>query len=177
MGLSLLPHLPTDLQPEPWRVLRVQSGKEANVQASLGRNGAVGYSPLAKQRRQWSDRVKVTRGALFPSYVFARFDLGRWVEIKETTPHVFDLVRFGHETAIIPDSEIERVMLIANSEDAEGWPTLVVGKPVRIIHGCLAGVQGVLAELRGAYRVAVNVDMLGRAVTTMVDRSMVEMVK
>ena len=177
MGLSLLP-LSSELAATvdlSWLIWRVQSGKESIVESCLKKNGADAYAPRCARRRQWSDRVKVNDGPIFPGYVFTRFDQDRRVELRETTPYVFDLIQFGHEVASISDLEIERVRRMTEEvSDLMGYPRLVVGDRVRFVRGCLEGVQGVVAKLDGALRVAVNYEMLGRAVTTPFDREMVE---
>jgi hypothetical protein len=53
------------------------------------------------------------------------------------------------------------------------WPFLRVGERVRIEAGPLAGVEGVLSQVKDAWRVVVNVEILQRSVVAEVERDVV----
>jgi hypothetical protein len=51
------------------------------------------------------------------------------------------------------------------------WPFLEVGQRVLIERGPLAGVEGILQEIRKTFRLVVSVGLLQRSVAAEVDRS------
>jgi len=50
------------------------------------------------------------------------------------------------------------------------WPFLELGHRVLIERGPLAGVEGILDEVKGKYRLVVSVQLLQRSVSAEVDR-------
>jgi transcription antitermination factor NusG len=63
-------------------------------------------------------------------------------------------------------SEIDSIRMLCDSDRLlEPLTRVEVGKPVRIVAGGLAGVVGVVAEVKGkGRRIICNVNLLGRAV-------------
>ena len=85
-----------------WYALTVKPQHEFRVAQSIGSlndDGERGFVPVYKDKRVWSDRVKILDVPLFSGYVFARFDhqsaRGQVVRI----PGVRSIVEFGGEPA------------------------------------------------------------------------------
>jgi hypothetical protein len=53
------------------------------------------------------------------------------------------------------------------------WPFLRIGQTVLIERGPLAGVEGILQEVKGKYRIVVSINLLQRSVSSEIDRSWV----
>jgi len=53
---------------------------------------------------------------------------------------------------------------------AEPWPLLNTGQRVRVERGPLAGIEGILSELRSRSRIVVSVSLLQRSVAVEIDR-------
>ncbi|HVV47573.1 MAG TPA: hypothetical protein VHC72_20320, partial [Bryobacteraceae bacterium] len=51
------------------------------------------------------------------------------------------------------------------------WPFLRAGQRVRIEHGPLRGVEGVILEQKDEWRMVVSVELLQRSVSVVLDRS------
>jgi len=89
-----------------------------------------------------------------------------------TIPGVVGLVGFGKGPSAIPDKEIEAIRRMVGSGLLVGpWPFLAVGQTVVIERGPLTGVEGMLMEVKKAYRLVVSVHLLQRSVSVEVDRS------
>lgn len=157
----------------PWNVLRVQSQREGDVQCSLMHQGVDAMTPYGKFRRVLHRPVMVDR-PLFPGYVFVRIPPERRTEILQTTPFVFDVLAFAGRAAMVEEDEIERIRRITYDDRLVQWPHLVPGKRVRIILGHLQGLIGEFVRFKNEYHVVVNVQLLNRAVSTVVDAGMVE---
>src|SRR5262249_51470728 len=110
---------------------------------------------------------------MFPGYVFCRFDVGRRLPII-TTPGVVRILGSGDEATPIEDAEIISLQLAVKKRAAiEPWPFLQAGEKVRITEGALAGVEGILTELKQGPRIVISVSLLQRSVLVEVDRMMV----
>jgi len=124
---------------------------------------------MYRQRKRWSDRIVVADVPLFPGYVFCRFDYWQRLPIM-TTLGVVAIVGFGCDPAPIPDHEIQAVERVLKSGfAAEPHPFLRIGQRVRISHGALKGVEGVLLQKKSEWRLVVSVNMLQRSVSVEID--------
>lgn len=156
-----------------WRAVTVKPNHERAAAQALEWKGWETFLPLYRSRRRWSDRIKELELPLFAGYVFCRFaapDKGRVL----STPSVVSVVGFAGRPAVVPDEEIEAVRLMTGSGLAVGpWPYLRVGQRVRIEAGPLHGLEGILIQVKDAWRVVVSVELLQRSVAAEVDRDSV----
>ena len=135
------------------------------------------FAPSFKAERQWSDRKKEVDQYLFPGYIFCRFDPQDRLPVL-TVPGVVDLVGFGRIPEPIPDAEIERVRrMVESGLLVSPFPFLEVGQPVFIERGPLVGLEGILVETKGRYRLVVSINLLQRSVSAEVDRQSVRPVR
>jgi transcriptional antiterminator NusG len=159
-----------DITRYPWFAVRVRSNHERIAAAHLRERGYEEFSPSWKTERRWSDRTKEMDQFLFPGYVFCRLNpLDRLPVL--TAPGVVDLVGFGKIPAPVPDREIEIVRrMVQSGLFVMPWPFLELGHRVLIERGPLAGVEGILDEVKGKCRLVVSVQLLQRSVSAEVDR-------
>jgi transcription antitermination factor NusG len=155
----------------PWFALRVRSNYEHVAAMHLQDRGFEEFLPTYKTERQWSDRKKQINLPLFPGYVFCRLNPEDRLPVL-TIPGTVGLVGFGKGPAAIPDREIESVRkMIGSGLLVAPWPFLEVGQTVRIERGPLAGVEGILQEVKKTFRLIVSIPMLQRSVSAEVDRT------
>jgi transcription antitermination factor NusG len=87
-----------------------------------------------------------------------------------STPGVRRIVGFGSTPIPVPENEIEAVRCFIKSKlKIQPWPFLEIGQTVKIQKGPLAGVEGVLQEFRGNYRVVVSISLLQRSIAAEMD--------
>jgi transcription antitermination factor NusG len=166
-------HRPTN----PWYAVRVRSNYESLTVMHLRQRGYEELAPSYQTERRWSDRMKRVEQFLFPGYVFCRFDFEHRLPVL-TAPGVVGLVGFGRIPAPIPDHEIEYVRsMIQSGLLVMPWPFLQVGQQVVIEHGPLAGVEGILQQVKGRYRLVVSICLLQRSVSTEIDRDWVRPIR
>jgi transcription antitermination factor NusG len=160
-----------------WFAVRVRSNFERTVMAHLRDRGYEEFAPAHKTERNWSDRKKEVDRFLFPGYVFCRFDPQNRLPVL-TTPGVVDVVGWGKIPAPIPAEEIERVrQMVQSGLLVSPWPYLELGQSVLIERGPLAGMEGILAEVKGRCRLVVSINLLKRSISAEVERSCVRPVK
>jgi transcription antitermination factor NusG len=110
---------------------------------------------------------------LFPGYVFSRLNPHDRLPVL-TVPGVVSVVGFGKLPTAIPDHEIENIRTMVQSGLLmKPWPFLEVGQRVLIERGPLAGVEGILQDVKGRFRLVVSISLLQRSVSAEVDRTWV----
>jgi transcription elongation factor/antiterminator RfaH len=155
----------------PWYGIRTRANQERNVAASFAGKGYECFLPMYRCRKRRSDRVVVVEAPLFPGYTFCRFDYRQRLPIM-TTLGVVSIIGFGCEPAPVADHEIEAIEKVLKSGfAAEPHPFLHIGQRIRINHGALKGVEGILLQKKSEWRLVVSVNMLQRSVSVEIDPS------
>lgn len=163
---------PAEMLPQ-WFALAVKPNHERAAAQVLGWKGWETFLPLYRCRRRWSDRIKELELPLFAGYVFCRFPVRDKSRIL-STPSVVSIVGFAGKPVAVSDEEIELVRKMSTSGLRVGpWPYLRVGQRVRIEAGPLCGLEGILLQLKDAWRVVVSIELLQRSVAAEVDRDTV----
>jgi transcription antitermination factor NusG len=156
---------------DAWYAIRVRSNFENSVSDNLQGKGYDVFLPLYSDQRRWSDRVKKVTTALFPGYLFCRFNVQERLLPILTTPGVVAIVGSGKTPLPVDDQEISDIRSILRSGLAvKPWPFLAVGSEVYIEDGPLAGVEGVITNTDKVYRLILSVSLLGRSVAVEIDR-------
>jgi transcription antitermination factor NusG len=154
---------------QPWFAVQVRSRHEKSVAHILSQKGLDCFLPLCRGRRQWSDRLAQVELPLFSGYVFCRLDLCNRMPVL-TTPGIVRIVGVGRAPVPVDDSEIDAVQAIVRSGmSAHPWPMPRLGEWVAIDRGPLAGLEGVLINVKNCLRFVVSVTMLQRAVAVEVE--------
>jgi transcription antitermination factor NusG len=157
-----------------WYAIYAKHQHEKSAADLLARKGFEILLPLYRSLRRWKDRDKSVLSPLFPSYLFVRTDLSRKVDILRT-PGVFWLVESGGCACHIPDADIEAINKIVQTPDRIApHPYLKSGEWVRVRHGSLEGLEGILTRFKNQYRVVLTVEPLQKAVAVEVDLSSIE---
>jgi transcription antitermination factor NusG len=156
-----------------WFALRVKPRFEKTV-ATIARNkGYEEFLPLCRSRRRWSDRFQSVDLPLFPGYVFCQLNPEFRLPLL-TIPGALHFIGIGRIPAPIDDEEIAALQAAMRSGLwAEPWPFLDVGQRVRLEEGPLAGLQGLLIEVRKKQRLIVSVTLLRRSVAVEIERDWV----
>jgi transcription antitermination factor NusG len=168
---SIAPMLETylgALTVHPWYALRVRAGSESTVVEMLEYRGFSAYCPTQKERRRYSDRMKVVAKPVFPGYVFCSFDISKKVPVI-SCPGVDYVVGCAGVPSAVPDVQIENIrrMVAAGAVACERF---AAGDRVRVTHGPLQGVEGILAQEPRGNRLVVSVDLLNRAASLYIDK-------
>jgi transcription antitermination factor NusG len=153
-----------------WFVATVKPQHEATVAQGLDLRGIEQFSPTYETRRahERAER-RILRRALFPGYVFCRFDrTDRTAVVK--TPGVTSIVGFGGVAIPVPDEEVERVRaMVGSGFPVRPWPFLEAGARVRIEKGPLCGLEGIVVRQKDDYHLVVSVTFLRRSVAVSLD--------
>ncbi|HEX4020611.1 MAG TPA: UpxY family transcription antiterminator [Acidobacteriaceae bacterium] len=157
-----------------WWALYTRHQHEKVVAETLSAKGFEVFLPLYESIRRWKDRSKALSLPLFPCYVFVRGGFSRRLQVV-TTPGVHMILSSGERAALIPDEEIQAIRkIVAEPCHVEPHPFLKCGERVRVMRGCLEGVEGVLVRKKNQYRLVLSVNMLAQSVAVEIDASDVE---
>lgn len=157
----------------PWFAIQVRSRHEGIVEAFLRANGYESFLPSYWCRRQWSDRIKEIELPLFPGYLFCRFNLQDRVSILKT-PGLILIVGIAKNPVPIDEVEIAALRtLVSSGVSTQPWPYVRIGQRLRIEHGALRGLEGILQSFKGRQRIVVSVNLLQRSVAAEIDSAWV----
>jgi len=157
-----------------WYALYTRHQHEKNVAWILGSKGFEVFLPLYTAVRHWQHRTATVSMPLFPSYVFLRGGLDRWLQIV-TTPGLCSIVGSASGPAVIPRDDIYTVhRMVETSATLGPHPFLNCGDRVRVKFGPLEGLEGILVRKRNLFRLVISVEMLGRSAAVEIDADAVE---
>lgn len=169
---QVLPEAPVLLSggSEPqWFALYTCANHERRVAAQLEARGLEHFLPLYRSRRNWKDRRMFLDLPLFPGYVFARFAISARRLVLEARG-VVRLVGSNGCPSPLAEPEIAALRVgLSNALRFEPHPYLTAGTRVRILHGPLAGMAGILIRKKNRCRVILSVDLIARSVAVEVD--------
>lgn len=157
----------------PWFALQVRSRREALVAIQLTGQGYECFLPVYKSERRWSDRVKEIEQPLFPGYLFCRFELHNRGPLL-MTPGVQQIVGVGRTPMPVEETEMESIrQALASGLPSQPWLYLQIGQRVRVNHGSMNNLEGILINFKGSHRVVLSVSLLQRSVAMEIDLSWV----
>lgn len=147
-----------------WYCLRARPKHEHIAAAHLRQyEGIEVYCPRVKIQRSTRRGLVWFTEALFPNYLFARFEMARWLALVRSAQGVSGIVRFGQDYPEVPERALSD--LRAFMDDAELKTvsyTLTTGDAVEIVEGPFRGQTGVVQQLLPAReRVKVLLEVLG----------------
>jgi transcriptional antiterminator RfaH len=146
-----------------WACAQLEANRERLALHCLGLAGYQTYLPRIRIRRiTQSRKVSVRTSPLFPCYAFVSIEL-QW-HAARWSPGVLRLVLDGDRPAKVPDSVITEL----KGRERNGLVELPVprgfrrGDRVRIVHGPLSGLEGLVEGLRPQQRIEILLAVLGR---------------
>lgn len=167
---------PVQAATECWYGLQTRPRHEKLVAQRLEERGVTAFLPLVTEVHRWSDRKKKVQLPLFSCYVFAKFLPNRAERLRALrVDGVFGLVGAGGEGTPIPDSQIEAVRNLVETElPWSAHPFLKIGQRVRIRSGALDGMEGILLSRNGDQTLVISIDAIQRSLAVRVEGYEVE---
>lgn len=152
-----------------WYAVYTSANHEKRVASQLEQRAIESFLPLYDAVHRWRDRKMRLQLPLFPSYVFVRMFLRERVRVLQV-PGVARLVGFGERPLALPEQEIEILRSgLGRGMNAQPHPYLTVGRHVRVMHGPLSGLEGVLLRRKGAFRLILSIDLIMKSIVVDVD--------
>lgn len=160
---------------EYWFAIYTKSRMEKKVADRLADQHIEVYCPTQTVLRQWSDRKKKVKVAVFPSYVFVKFqDDHERLKILQT-PGVVNFVRYLGEDARIRPIEIDAIQNLLGEYEEVSLEPIKEGDKVQIQHGGMKGQEGKVI-LTQKDRVIVYIESLGLSLKAKLSKAKVKKV-
>ncbi len=156
---------PSGIAPR-WFCLRTRPKQEhlAAQQLRLRVEGVETYAPRIRYRKPTRRGTIWFIEALFPGYLFARFDpMERMRQVRHSTG-ITGVVAFGGKYAVVPDDVVERLRAeIRNEEIRVVTEPFHEGDIAEIVDGPFRGLEALIVRVLPAReRVRVLLNFLGR---------------
>lgn len=166
------------LQIEPglrWYAIQTKANREKEVEKRLCDLDLEVFLPWMRARRRIGSRFHWVLAPLFPGYVFCRLDMVLSGKAVRYSPGVKDFLAFGSRIAEVGENILQALRERCPGGIAEIDP--VNAKPgdrVRINEGPFSGLEAIFEQkLRGSERIAVLLDILGRATRIVLPREII----
>jgi transcription antitermination factor NusG len=156
-----------------WHAVFTVPNNERAVARRLIDSAIETFLPTYETVRVWKNRQRVTVTLpLFPSYLFVR--IGRTERHRVLgDPGVIRLVGRPGEYSSIPDDEISFLQSTARTH-MEPIQDFVIGERVRVRHGSMKGVEGILSRANNRYRFILTIWQLNLHVAVEVNVNDIE---
>lgn len=154
-----------------WFALHIRTNQEYCVDQVLSQKGYTTYLPELTEYREYGNRRKRFRVPCFRGYLFCNLEWTQRLNVLQT-PHVYRIVGRGIIPEPIPESELKAVRTLINSGlSFERCVFPRIGAKITIGRGPLAGLEGVLIDVKGSQRVVVSITLLQRSVSAEIARA------
>ena len=159
-----------------WHAVHTRYQHEKAVAQALSGKGLHVFLPIYCATHLWRRRPVRLQLPLFPGYLFLQGGLDRQLRIL-STPGVVGLVKSGVHAAVVPPEQIAAVRrLMEDASRVVPHDYLHSGDRVMVTSGPLQGIEGILIRTKGAFRLVVSMELLGRAAAVEIDISCVQRV-
>lgn len=150
-----------------WLVVWTESRAEKKVAARIEAQGVESWLPTIKERHRWSDRWREVLLPLFPGYVFARGG-ETFLHRLLRTPGVLTIVKTGNRPAMLSDSFVASLRYAIERSGIPASPVQTheyqLDDEIIVRDGPLAGLRGVVRQIRGTQHLVVWLAEVGRGV-------------
>ena len=154
-----------DIPSFAWFCVRSHVKREHVAAEQLRRlHGVDVYLPRIRFRRHTRRGPVWVTEALFPNYLFARFDWKTSLTKVHYAPSVSGVIHFASRWPTVPDSVVEELRQTIGENQVHVIDTSVAaGDEVQVAEGAFHGLKAVVAHVMPArQRVTVLLDFLGR---------------
>jgi transcriptional antiterminator NusG len=160
-----------------WYALYTRSRCEQLVYSQLATKGFCVFLPKLERWSHQAGQRHLISVPMFPSYLFLRHTMDKrgYIEVRKARGLVRILGERWDRLSAVPDVEMEAIQQVLRSRlPALPHPYLKEGQRVRMTHGTLAGVEGILMHRKpGKGLLVLSVELLRRSVAVEVDCSAV----
>jgi transcription antitermination factor NusG len=145
-----------------WYAVHTRSRHEKQVDLFLSERGVETFLPLVHTLSRRRDRKKYVDIPLFPGYLFVFTEKERLLFDVKYTRGVTRIIGTDLDAPTpIPDKQILDIKSIMETEvKLDPFPYLKKGRMVRVKSGPLKGLEGILVERKGHYKLVIRIDLL-----------------
>jgi transcription antitermination factor NusG len=161
-----------------WYAVHTMARHEKRVASQFLEKEILTFLPLFQEVHQWSDRLSKVDMPLFSCYAFVRIVPTAENRLKVLrTSGVIGFVGAKGQGTSIRDEEIESLKTAMREKiPCISHPFINIGKRVRILGGCLDGIEGILERHGTDQSLIVSVELLQRSVSIRVNGYNIELI-
>jgi transcription antitermination factor NusG len=160
-----------------WFAVQTRHQHEKRIAERLRFTEMETFLPLHRAVHHWKNGVHAdVELPLFPCYLFTRIKTSQRLRLLRE-PGIISIAASNSSPTPIPDEDICRLRLLADSVKAEPHPYLAIGERVKIITGPLAGMEGILVRKKHELRVVISIEIIMRSITLEVSEFEIEPVR
>ena len=157
-----------------WWVAHTKSRNEKSLAWDLLRRGTPYFLPMVAKIRAIRGRKVKSELVLFPGYLFfCGSEEERYGAMR--TNRIASTIEVGDQERLIKElSSIQTAM--SGRKELDPFPYLQAGRRCLVTSGALKGVEGLLVRRKNVDRLVLRVQVLGQAVSTEIDASLLEVI-
>jgi transcription antitermination factor NusG len=162
-----------------WYVIHTKPRNEKKVFEQIISKEIEVFLPLIQTVRYWSDRKKKLMVPLFPGYVFVNTDENERIKAISNTYGALRYVMYQRRPAVVSDKEITNIKLSLQAPEKIKIEEKLIteGDIVEITGGIFKGLSGYIKEIRGHYKLIVNILELNSTFSVQLSSSEVKLLK
>ncbi len=156
-----------------WYAVHTKTSQEEIAAFNLERMGLEILNPKLKQEKMVWGVPKAVLKPLFPGYLFAKFNPGKYLHLIQYARGVRQVLRFGMALLPVDEEIIEGIRGRLNSDGHAEFQSkaLVAGSSVCIQEGAFSGLNGIFErELSDRKRVVLLLKIMGVNAQVVMDK-------
>lgn len=155
-----------------WWVAHTKSRREKTLAGFLSGKGIGYYLPLIKKRQAGKRRERYSYVPLFSGYMFFKGDQQDRYEAF-TSNQIANVIEVRDQDMLLDElAQIEKAL--SSGGPVYPYDFLSEGQKVRVTVGPMKGVEGMIIEKKGQYRLVLNVTTIFQSFAVNVEADMVE---
>ena len=162
-----------------WYVIQTRPRYEKKVHEQIIDKGIESFLPLIITIRKWSDRKKKVSVPMFSGYLFVHVDEKERQSAITEVVGALKYVFFRGKPAKVSDKEIENIKLSLQAPERFKIENTYISKGdlVKITGGVFTGMEGIVTELRGNYKLTINIYELSMSLNVVLSPNEVKQLK
>jgi transcription antitermination factor NusG len=159
-----------------WTPVRTKPRQEKKLAAYCDSHSVPFYLPLKKSVKRYQRRTVESELPMFPGYIFCALneESYRTLLVSGTIVYRITMDDITEKKLILDLNSLKEFERLVQLKDVVIRPEIVKGVQVNVRSGPLAGVSGVVERRDKSTFITVNVDILGQAVSSVIDIEDVE---
>lgn len=158
-----------------WFAIKVKYKSEKLVLQQLEKKGVTSYAPMRNYTKRYNRKIVQHTVPILPCYLFVKISDRDFVKVLETE-YVYNFVKIGNQLTPVHDYEIEILRRIEGIEDDFNLTEVAYekGQSVKVAHGPLFGMKGIISHIKSKGKLVVNFDSLGIALQIEINKKQLE---
>lgn len=162
-----------------WYVIQTRPRYEKKVDEQIKAKGIETFLPLILTIRKWSDRKKKITIPMFPGYLFVHANEEERQRAIQETIGALRYIFYRNKAAVVSDRELENIQLSLRDPERFKIENTNVrkGDMVKITGGVFTGMEGVVTEIRGSYKLTINIIELSMSLNIILNSNEVKLLE